>query len=133
MGKGTDGVVANLRRQLRQADGRRDGAPAEVRRQVVELAREERAAGRTVRQLAHALGVHESTVCRWAREAAVAKPSTSWPESGFSVVTVAASSPPEPRPESSPRVAALRLVHPSGLVVEGLDVAGVAALLARLS
>ena len=129
MGRGTDRVVAKLRHELRRAEGSREGVPAEVRRQVVELAREERAAGRTVRALAQALGVHETTVCRWARGMAVTAPEAAARPSGFASVTVAGSA----SSRAEPRTAALRLVHPSGLVVEGLDVAGVAALLARLS
>ena len=130
MGRSTDRVVAKLRHELRRAEGSREGVPAEVRRQVVELAREERTAGRTVRALAQALGVHETTVCRWARGMAViTAPEAAARQSGFASVTVAGSA----SSRAEPRTAALRLVHPSGLVVEGLDVAGVAALLARLS
>src|SRR5580658_10127685 len=45
-----------------------DGAPRQVRVAAVSLKGELRRTGTTARELAGALGVHESTLCRWERE-----------------------------------------------------------------
>src|SRR5580704_18121148 len=45
-----------------------EGAPREVRVAAVSLKGELRRTGTTARALAGALGVHESTLCRWERE-----------------------------------------------------------------
>jgi hypothetical protein len=60
-------TVAGLKRAIAAAT-REDGAPREVHRVVVSLKRELRRTGTTARELAAALGVHESTLCRWERE-----------------------------------------------------------------
>jgi len=135
-----------------------DGAPHEVRVAAVSLKGELRRTGTTARELAGALGVHESTLCRWEGEvggggtAAVrgevadrgrrkgsAAPKSRRRAARFRMVevTTATVAPTTPRAAMpSVRLAAqgLRVAHaPSGLVVDGLDVETLAALLRRMS
>jgi hypothetical protein len=133
-----------------------DGAPRQVRVAAVSLKGELRRTGTTARELAGALGVHESTLCRWERE--VGGGVTARGEVGgrgerrgrgapkrrrhaarFRMVEVTTATAPTTTPREAlasvglaPR--GLRVAHaPSGLVVDGLDVETLAALLRRMS
>jgi hypothetical protein len=127
------------------------GAPEAVRKDVVELKKELRRTGTTARELATALGLHETTLCRWEREVPTGRgPSTrgmrrasraaetSERAAGFRRVQITAPSAPATHSVAAPVAAStprgLRVAHaPSGLVVDGLDVETLAALLRRLS
>ena len=116
------------------------GAPPEVRVEVLALKKDLRRDGTTARALASALGVHETTLCRWERErparrqkAALESGARGTRTSGFRVVQLAA---PEATPvkSASPSSRSLRVAHaPSGLVIDGLDVETLATLLRRMS
>jgi hypothetical protein len=135
-----------------------DGAPREVRVAAVSLKRELRLTGTTARELAGALSVHESTLCRWEREVGGggvvtargevradgrrrvrAAPKSRGHGARFRMVAVTTATTPPTTPRDAvpsmtlaPR--GLRVAHaPSGLVVEGLDVETLAALLRRMS
>ena len=124
-----------------------DGAPREVRVAVVSLKGEVRRTGTTARELAGALGVHESTLCRWEREVGegrrAKRPARAVPRSrghaaGFRRVEVTGTSMTTrstvTAPREQPAARGLRVAHaPSGLVVDGLDVEMLAALLRRMS
>jgi hypothetical protein len=133
-----------------------EGAPRAVRVAAVSLKGELRRTGTTARELAGALGVHESTLCRWEREVGGGvrargevggggkrrgrgAPKRRGHAARFRMVEVTtASAPPTTRREGVPSVAiaprGLRVAHaPSGLVVDGLDVETLAALLRRMS
>jgi hypothetical protein len=116
------------------------GVPKEVREEVVALKKTLKRSGTTARVLARALTVHETTLCRWEREAST----TSAPRpartrsAGFRPVQLAAvKAKPTPRlGAASPVPAAhgLRVAHaPSGLVIDGLDIETLAALLRRMT
>jgi hypothetical protein len=113
------------------------GASREVRQRVVGLKKELRQGGTTARALAAALGLHETTLCRWEREAQASggrAERTGLAASGFRRVQVAA---PEPRPVAAaqaPVSSGLRVAHgPSGLIIDGLDIEALATLVRRLS
>jgi hypothetical protein len=99
--------------------------------------------GRTARELAKALGVHESTLCRWGREVESSKDqkrrgprASSEGISGFRMVRLAPADTKSAERETGPMptVSSLRVAHaPSGLVIDGLDVESLAALLRRMS
>jgi hypothetical protein len=132
-----------------------DGAPRWVRVAAVSLKGELRRTGTTARALAGALGVHESTLCRWEREVGGgsvvtargevrgggkrrlrAAPKSRGDAARFRMVELTtATAPPRaavPSATFAPR--GLRVAHaPSGLVVDGLDVETLAALLRRMS
>ena len=134
-----------------------DGAPREVRVSVVSLKGELRRSGTTARELAVALGVHESTLCRWERVVVGGGVVTARRKVGprgkrqvgggpgrggrgarfrMVEVTAATAAPTTPRAAvPSVRLAqGLRVAHaPSGLVIDGLDVETLAALLRRMS
>lgn len=135
-----------------------DGAPRNVRVAAVSLKGELRRTGTTARELAGALGVHESTLCRWEREVGGGGVVTTRGEVGgrsqrrgrsapkarghaarFRMVEVTtATAPPRTPRDAVPSVTlaprGLRVAHaPSGLVVDGLDVETLAALLRRMS
>ncbi len=137
-----------------------EGAPREIRFAAVSLKGELRRTGTTARELAGALGVHESTLCRWERDVGdgivvprgevgargkrrvCAAPKSGGRAAQFRMVEVTAATatpttPTTPRSAvSSVKLAArgLRVAHaPSGLVVDGLDVETLAALLRRMS
>jgi len=124
-----------------------DGAPREVRAAVVSLKREVRRTGTTARELAGALGVHESTLCRWEREVGggrrAKRPARGVSKSrgrgaGFRRVEVTGASMTTRSTVRAARVQptarGLRVAHaPSGLVIDGLEVETLAALLRRLS
>ena len=126
-----------------------EGAPRWVRVAAVSLKGELRRTGTTARELAGALGVHESTLCRWERE--VGGGVTARGEvrgrgkrrgggaaksrghaARFRMVEVTTPREAVPSVTLAPR--GLRVAHaPSGLVVDGLDVETLAALLRRMS
>ena len=60
--------AAELKSAIAASATTADGAPREVRVAAVSLKGELRRTGTTARALAGALGVHESTLCRWERE-----------------------------------------------------------------
>jgi hypothetical protein len=129
--------VSQLKAAIAAASTKREGAPPEARAAAVALKLELRRSGTTGRELAAALGVHESTLCRWESEPGVsgtaAAPVTKRRGPRFRRVQVTA--PAATRAPMSPSVArGLRVAHaPSGLVVDGLDVEMLAALLRRMS
>jgi hypothetical protein len=138
--------VAELKTVIAGSDRAAGGAPPEVRAAVLVLKQELRRAGTTARVLAGALGIHETTLSRWAREGGAdaagaerrsAKRSTSGARrrgrgAGFRLVQVAAQDKSTTVPSATPR--GLRAAHaPSGMVIDGLDVDTLAALLRRLS
>jgi hypothetical protein len=135
--------VAELKAQIAASATRPDGVPPEARAAALTLKKELRRDGTTARVLAAALGVHETTLCRWQRDdrvrrgpASTDKPATTTKkrrrrDAGFRMVQVAASTPPAAA-TAPPR--GLRVAHaPSGLVVDGLDVETLAALLRSMS
>jgi hypothetical protein len=139
--------VVELKAQIAATATKPSGAPEEVRAAVVVLKKELRRAGTTARELASALGLHETTLCRWEREIrrTERKPTrTKGPRgkvaraSEFRVVQLAAPETTSTRSASAQASATpsrgLRVAHaPSGLVVDGLDVETLAALLRRMS
>ena len=134
--------VAELKAAIAASGSTAGGVPHAVRVAVLALKRELRRSGTTARALAAALGVHETTLCRWegapqARRAPKA-PAKSGRGGGFRVVEVTG---PDRAPAKGAAVLApapmprgLRVAHaPSGLVVDGLDVETLAVLLRRMS
>ncbi len=85
--------------------------PQSLRSEVIAFAREQQAAGESVSKIAHDVGLSESGLSRWLRQA----------EGGFREVRVRA----ESRPSAD-----LVLVTPRGFRLEGLD-AGLALRLLR--
>jgi DNA-binding transcriptional regulator YiaG len=129
--------VAQLKAVIAAALTTREGAPQETRSAAVALKLEVKRSGTTARVLAAALGVHESTLSRWEREAGVSCAPAAAPVgkrrgASFRMVQVAATTTPV---SVSPLAArGLRVAHtPSGLVIDGLDVETLAALLRRMS
>jgi transcriptional regulator with XRE-family HTH domain len=139
--------AAELKQAIAATASAPNGTPRGVREAVLGLKKELRRHGTTARELASALGVHETTLCRWEREDRPAQraPRRTTTEHGagarassFRVVQLAA---PETRSTKSPSPEAtaapsrgLRVAHaPSGLVIDGLDVETLAALLRRMS
>jgi IS30 family transposase len=106
--------------------GRRSGVPVDARRQICAIVRAEAASGgRTARAIADELGVHPTTISRWLREDGAPQRRRG---RAFRAVRVVAERAAPTAPPS-----ALRAAHPaSGLVIEGLDVATLAALLRSL-
>lgn len=122
------------------------GVPQEVRTVAVALKKEVRRSGTTARVLATALGIHESTLCRWERDAGAGRGPAEPPTRGrgsrsaFRTVRVTPLATTPSQVATAPRTPAatlsrgLRVAHgPSGLVVDGLDVETLAALLRRMS
>jgi hypothetical protein len=134
--------VVELKAAIAARESTAGGAPPEVRVAVLALKGELRRTGTTARALAAALGVHETTLCRWerAREASHGLKATSkhGRGGGFRVVQLTS---PDKTPEKNTAVSAavsmtrgLRVAHaPSGLVIDGLDVETLAALLRRMA
>ncbi len=134
--------VSELKAAIAASVSTAGGAPREVRVAVVALKRDVRRSGTTARALAAALGVHETTLCRWERAPEASRAPEAPIQSGrggsFRMVELT-------RPERTPRKGeavsvavtmprGLRVAHaPSGLVVDGLDVETLAALLRRMS
>lgn len=127
--------VAQLKAAIAVASTTREGVPQGTRSTAVALKIELRQSGTTARELAAALGVHESTLCRWEREdrvrRAAAAPVGKRRGASFRMVQVAT---PAATPVSSLMTRGLRVAHaPSGLVIDGLDVESLATLLRRMS
>jgi DNA-binding transcriptional regulator YiaG len=133
--------VAELKAVIAATGPTREGAPQEVRVAAMALKRDLRRTGTTARVLAAALGVHESTLCRWERdegaESGRAAPTKKGRGRRGSFRMVKVTTPvatPRVTPTSSATAHGLRAAHaPSGLVIDGLDVETLAALLRRLS
>lgn len=115
-----DRELVELRRAVSDLGPKRPGRriPAALRVRLVALVRERQGAGASLRDLADSLGLSTETLTRWmaTRPAALERGA----ERPLPVVVT-----------SSP-AAALTLVTPGGFRVEGLSVASVAELLARL-
>jgi hypothetical protein len=140
--------VAALKSAIAASAPASGGAPHEVRAAALVLKEELRQMGTTARELAKGLGIHETTLCRWQQEGdtgrgpavsvKAAKRGRGGGSAGFRVVHVRASD-TRVRAVASVAVTApppwsLRVAHaPSGLVIDGLDVEGLAALLRRMS
>ena len=108
----------------KRAQGRRRGPaayPVALRRFAVKHARERVAAGCSVTGAAKELGVADATLTNWLKKDVYREAAGGGCE--FREVVV------EPTPAAS---AGLVLVTPSGLRVEGLDMAGVVALVREL-
>jgi transposase-like protein len=101
-------------RGARRAEGGQRGYPVEARSVAVAYARARQREGATVHRVARELGIPMTTLQSWMRRST----------STFQRVTV----------ETAPASAARLVVRtPSGLIVEGLDVTGVAELSRALS
>jgi DNA-binding transcriptional regulator YiaG len=124
------------------------GTTLTLRTAVLALKQELRREGVTARDLAKAIGVHESTLCGWERQRGAPREPVVARRArrrgvGFRVVQIAEATAKEAPPCSSsslavrastPSAHGLRVVHsPSGLVVDGLDVEMLAALLKRMT
>ena len=94
--------------------------PGEVRAEVVTLARAGRAAGRSLRSLARAVGLSVPTLTGWLRRPTPGR---------LRRVTVA----PSPSPAIVAPERRLVLVTPQGFRVEGLDLATMVTMLRRLA
>jgi len=119
--KSVEVTVEELQSAIAETVDRRNagGVPHDVRRRVIEHVASQRAAGVAARVTAATLGVHETTLVRWAREVRTR-------DAGFREVVVAE--------DVGGARGGLRAVHAaSGLVIEGLDVETLAALVRRLS
>ena len=133
--------VAEFKAVLTATEGSAEGAPTDVRVGVLKLRDELKREGTTARSLAAELGVHETTLCRWARGAAWSPRRAAPPkidgrrELGFRVVQVVGESATPVRvAAAAPPARGLRVAHPpSGLVIDGLDVETLAALLRRMA
>jgi hypothetical protein len=134
--------VAKLKAAIAASARATGGAPQVVRAGALELKKELREVGTTARVLAAALGIHETTLCRWQqdggldREATVLAPRSRGRGASFRMVQVADT--PSARVASpsvpTPTARSLRVAHaPSGLVIDGLDIETLAALLRRMS
>lgn len=136
--------VAALKAAIAASTSRTGGAPREVRSAVLALKRELRREGTTARVLAAALGIHETTLCRWEHDRGASRGSEVQALRGrghsasFREVQVAA---PDATPAkfasgavTTPMARSLRVAHaPSGLVIDGLDVETLAELLGRMA
>jgi hypothetical protein len=119
--RATGATVEELRAAISATADYRNagGVPRDIRRRVLAHVAEQKAAGLSARVTAATLGVHQTTLFRWAREE---RPSTV----AFREVVVAES--------VAGRGGPLRAVHAaSGLVIEGLDVETLAALLGKFA
>ncbi len=130
--------VAELKAAIAASTPTAGGAPQRVRTAVLTLKKELRGAGTTARELAAALGIHETTLCRWERDGVMRRGATGSSAkkergrgAGFRMVRVAS---PAWSSGSAAPSGSLRVAHaPSGLVVDGLDVESLALLLRRMS
>jgi hypothetical protein len=136
--------AAELKAAIAASGPATGGAPPWVRAAALALKEELRQTGTTARVLAQALGVHETTLCRWQHDGGsdggpmVSAKGDQARGAGFRMVHVAAPDAKLGRVISAaataPMVRGLRVAHaPSGLVVDGLDVETLAALLRRMS
>jgi hypothetical protein len=138
-------TIAAVKAAITEAGMTWAGTPADVRATAVKLKQELRRDGITARALAALIGVHESTLSHWERVAVAKRGSVVAKASrrrgaGFrrvhvteaAATTTSSASLTMPAPTTSAR--GLRVAHaPSGLVVDGLDVAALAVLLKRMS
>jgi transposase-like protein len=137
--KNREAVQEELRAAITQAAKRGDarGVPAAVRRQVLEFVAAERSTrGTTARATAAALGVHETTLSRWAREAREVTSTARAGRGGVSFRAVRIAEPTAALAAAPPacRAPVVRVAHPtSGLVIEGLDIEMLTSLLRSLS
>lgn len=137
--KNRETTVSSLRESIAEAAARggAQGVPHDLRRQVVEFTAAERRAGRTARSTATALGVHESTLCRWTRESGARERGAASPRKGDAFRAVRVATTPARAAIATAAlspVATLRVAHaPSGLVIDGLDVDALGRLLRSLS
>lgn len=120
----SDRELRRLRKALSQVQSRQSGTstryPAAVRRQVLAYAQRRGVAGESVKSIARRLGIRGQLLAYWQKTSSRGR---------FQVVTVTA-----PAAVAAPRTSApLVLVTSSGIRVEGLDVAGAAALVRELS
>jgi hypothetical protein len=136
--------VAELKAAIAASTPTAGGAPQEVRAAALALKRELRRGGTTARVLAAALGIHETTLCRWEHDRGASRGPEVRAKCGdgrgasFREVRVAA---PEATPAqvvsravTTSRGPSLRVAHaPSGLVIDGLDVETLTELLRRMS
>jgi hypothetical protein len=133
--------VAKLKAAIAASAPATGGAPREVRAAALSLKAELRQEGTTARVLATALGIHQTTLCRWQHDEADPAPTAPAKRSqgrgaGFRMVQVAGtrSARVASAPVPAPTARSLRVAHaPSGLVIDGLDVDTLAALLQRMS
>jgi len=132
--------VAELKAAIAASAPATGGAPPEARAAALVLRDELRQEGTTARVLARALGIHETTLCRWQHAVVPARaPSASARRdrgrgAGFRMVQVAGATLARGTSPSVPAARSLRVAHaPSGLVIDGLDVETLAALLRRMS
>lgn len=107
-----------LNEDRQHQDGRGRRYSAKSRRLAVRFCRERRRAGRPFSEIATALGVHVATLGRWLEADA---DETAPQKSRFHPVAVAEPSPP-------PTSSTLSVTLPSGLRVEGLELAEVIEL-----
>lgn len=111
-----------LRAALAGRGGRGRAYPQALRRRAVDYFIQRRAEGAAPADIGPEIGLGRDTLIRWGREMR----GTDEPPAAFELVRVV-----EPPPAAASRSI---VVHgPAGLRVEGLDVAGVAELLRRLS
>ncbi|HEY5240785.1 MAG TPA: hypothetical protein VIJ22_04935, partial [Polyangiaceae bacterium] len=131
--------VAKLKAAIAASAPATGGAPREVRAAALSLKAELRQVGTTARVLATALGIHETTLCRWQQDEADPAPTAPAKRSqgrgaGFRMVQVAGTRSARVASVPASTTRGLRVAHaPSGLVIDGLDVDTLAALLQRMS
>jgi DNA invertase Pin-like site-specific DNA recombinase len=118
--KGMDSTATELRQAIAAAKGGRRNAhvPEDLRKRALELLEAGRARGTKVRSTAAALGIHETTLWNWHRDAGA--------RTAFVRARVVADREPAGRGEEPGR--GLRVV-----VIDGLDAAGLGELLRGLS
>jgi hypothetical protein len=136
--------VAELKAAIAASTPTTGGAPREVRSAALALKRELRREGTTARELAAALGLHETTLCRWEHDQEASRGPQVRAKRGrgqsasFRQVHVAAPDAPAAKrvgaAVTTPMGRSLRVAHaPSGLVIDGLDLETLAELMRRLS
>ena len=131
--------VAKLKAAIAASAPATGGAPREVRAAALSLRAELRQVGTTARVLATALGIHQTTLCRWQHDEADPAPTAPAKRSqgrgaGFRMVQVAGTRSARAASVPASTARSLRVAHaPSGLVIDGLDVDTLAALLQRMS
>lgn len=115
-----------------KATGGKAHFPLALRRAVVTWCQARHAEGQTTPSLCREIGLSSTTLRRWTATLAVGaprEPAPREPAPSFVALTL-----PAPRAPVAPRVAAaLHVVGPHGLRIEGLDVAALAELLRRLA
>jgi hypothetical protein len=116
--KRLDSTVSELRQAIARAKGgrRNTPVPSELRGLALQLAEEGRARGTSMRQTAAMLGVHETTLVNWRREAGSSSP--------FVEARVVVAGDGEREVAGRPAGRCIRVA-----VIDGLDVTTLAALL----